>query len=172
MEVSILEDPEAVAREAAAFAAATLREAVSARGLATLALSGGRTPARMLERLTGEPIPWSKVHVFQTDERWAPGDDPARNARGIRRLLTDHVPLAPQQIHWMPVEAADEEAARVAYQARLRSVAGSPPVLDLGHLGLGEDGHTASLFPDDPAATQTAQDVAITPAHGGWPRMT
>jgi len=172
MEILILEDSEAVAQKAAGFVADTLREAVAARGLATLALSGGRTPARMLELLAGEPLPWSKLHLFQTDERMVPSDDAARNARAIRRLLTEHVPLPPQQLHWMPVERADTEEACGGYQATLRAIAGSPPRLDLIHLGLGEDAHTASLFPGDAAATRRERDVVTTAVHGGWRRMT
>lgn len=172
MEISILEDPEAVAQRAADFVVEALREAVAARDVATLALSGGRTPSRMLERLTEASVPWPKVHLFQTDERIAPADASARNAHAIRRLLTDRIALPPQQIHWMPVEAEDAEAACRTYQATLRSVAGSPPTLDLVHLGLGEDGHTASLFPGDPAAGQRDHDVVTSLPHGGWHRMT
>jgi len=172
MEIWILEDSEAVAQKAAGFVADTLREAVAARDLAALALSGGRTPARMLELLRGESLPWPQLHLFQTDERMVPGDDAARNAGAIRSLLTEHVPLPPQQAHWMPVERADGEAACAAYQTTLRTVAGCPPRLDLVHLGLGADGHTASLFPGDAAATRRERDVVTTSAHGGWRRMT
>lgn len=172
MEIRILEDSEVAAREAARCIAETLRKAVAARGTATAALSGGRTPAPMLERLAEEPLPWSKLHLFQTDERIVARDDPASNARAIRLLLTDRVALAPEQVHWMPVDAADPEAACRSYQTTLRAVAGSPPALDLVHLGLGEDGHTASLFPGDAAGERTDQDAVITAAHGGWRRMT
>jgi 6-phosphogluconolactonase len=172
MQISIGEDPEAAAQGAADLVAETLREAVATRGLATLALSGGRTPARMLERLAEQALPWSEVHLFQTDERMVSPDAAARNAHSIRRLLTERVALPPQQVHWMPVEAGDAESACLAYQAELRSVAGSPPVLDLVHLGLGEDGHTASLFPGDPSASRRERDVVTTQEHAGWRRMT
>ncbi len=172
MDVRILEDAEAVAQEAAVFIASTLREVVAARGLATLALSGGRTPARMLALLADQSVPWLKVHLFQTDERRVASDDAARNARSLRHLLTERVPLPPQQAHWMPVELTDPEEACRSYQATLRAVAGSPPRLDLIHLGLGADGHTASLFPEDRTALDRGRDAAAVPAHGGWPRIT
>lgn len=172
MKLRILPDPEAAAGQAARFVAETLRKAIAARGLATLALSGGRTPEPMLERLAREDVPWSKVQLFQTDERIVAIDHPARNAAALQRLLTEHVPLAPEQIHWMPVECRDPEAACRSYQTILRARAGSPPALDLVHLGLGAEGHTASLFPGDGAATRIDQDVVITGEHGGWRRMT
>lgn len=172
MELRILAGPEAVARAAARFVAETLRAAVDARGLATAAFSGGRTPARMFELLAGEALPWPQLHLFQTDERMVASDDPASNARALRQLLTDRVPIPPQQVHWMPVEWADADAACRSYQQTLREIAGSPPALDLVHLGLGEDGHTASLFPGDAEATRRDRDLVTTPAHGGWRRMT
>jgi len=172
MERCVLDDAESVAESAARFVADVLRDAIAARGRATLALSGGRTPARMLERLATASLPWPKVHVFQTDERVVAGDDPASNAHAIRRLLTERIALPPSQIHFMPVESGDVEGAARAYQATLRAVAGTPPRLDLVHLGLGADGHTASLFPGDATATERERDVAVTPAHGGWRRMT
>ena len=98
----------------------------------------------MLRALAGEDVPWDSVHVLQIDERIAPGGDPDRNLTHLRESLLAHAPLAPERVHAMPVELNDLDAAAARYAATLRSVAGSPPVLDLAHLGLGPDGHTAS----------------------------
>src|SRR5205085_4855927 len=123
------------------------REAVAKRGIFTMAVSGGRTPWVMLRELANEQVPWDKVHVFQIDERIAPAGDPDRNLTHLRESLLSHAPLRPEQIHAMPVEAADLPAAALRYARTLQEFAGAPPVLDLAHLGLGPDGPTASLVP-------------------------
>ena len=115
-----------------------------------MAVSGGRTPWEMLRALAGEEVPWKAVHVFQVDERVAPAGDPDRNLTHLRESLLEHAPLPAEQIHAMPVEEPDLEGAAARYAQTLRQIAGSPPVLDLAHLGLGPDGHTASLVPGDP----------------------
>ena len=112
-----------------------------------MAVSGGKTPWIMLRALAGEQVPWKDVHVFQVDERIAPAGDPDRNLTHLRASLLEHAPLPPQQIYAMPVESPDLEAAAKQYARTLEQVAGSPPVLDLAHLGMGPDGHTASLVP-------------------------
>ncbi len=157
-----MDDPEAVAREGAAVLADAVRDAVEARGRCTLALSGGRTPWAMLSALAGLDVPWPSVEVLQVDERIVPADSPERNLKGLREALLDHVPLPEVQLHAMPVEAHDPEAGAADYARTLERVAGRPPLLDVVHLGLGVDGHTASLLPDDPILDVSDRWVATT----------
>jgi 6-phosphogluconolactonase len=164
MVLEVLSDAEAVAQEAARRVAAEARDAVAARGTFTFAVSGGSTPWRMLAHLAGEDVPWASLHLFQVDERVAPEDDPDRNLTHLRESLLQKAPLPEDQLHAMPVNDADLEAAAAAYARTLARVAGTPPVLDLVHLGLGPDGHTASLVPGDAVCDVTDRDVAITAA--------
>jgi 6-phosphogluconolactonase len=122
--------------------------------------------------LVREELPWNAVHVFQVDERFAPAGDPDRNLTHIRESLVENAPLNPAHIYPMPVESPNPLAAAAEYATRLRMIAGSPPVLDLVHLGLGPDGHTASLVPDDPVLQLADRDVAITGCYQGRTRMT
>jgi 6-phosphogluconolactonase len=172
MEMKVLADAEAVAREAAGVIAAEARAAVAARGLFFVAVSGGRTPWQMLRVLAVEDVPWKSVHVVQVDERVAPAGDPDRNLTQLRESLLEHAPLSPEQMHEMPVDSPDLEAAAAQYARTLQEIAGSPPVLDLAHLGLGPDGHTASLVPGDPVLMVAGEDVALTEVYQGWRRMT
>lgn len=172
MTVEILADAAAVAAAAAAVIAATARAAAAARGRFVLAVSGGRTPWLMLRALADEDVPWAAVEIVQVDERVAPAGDPDRNLTHLHESLLGRVPLRPDQIHAMPVEAADLVAAARRYAGTLEALAGSPPTLDLVHLGLGADGHTASLVPGDPALDVTDAAVALTAAYQGRPRMT
>jgi 6-phosphogluconolactonase len=172
MNVEVFEDADSVARAAATIIAADARAAITARGHFALAVSGGHTPWIMLRALAEEDIPWELVHVFQVDERVAPAGDPDRNLTRLQESLVQHAPLHPEQIHAMPVEAADLQAGAIEYALALRGVAGSPPVLDLVHLGLGPDGHTASLVPGDAALDIADKDVALTGIYQGRRRMT
>jgi 6-phosphogluconolactonase len=170
----VLEDDGAVARRGAAIVATDAREAVAARGRFLLAVSGGRTPWRMLAALAGEDVPWSAVHLFQVDERVAPAGDPDRNLTHIRDSLLGRVALPAGNLHAMPVEgdAKDLPAAAARYGRELESLAGAPAVLDLAHLGLGPDGHTASLVPGDPVLAVTDRAVALAGPYQGHRRMT
>jgi 6-phosphogluconolactonase len=172
VKIEVYPDDDTVARKGAAVIATDLRAAVSARGRYVMAVSGGHTPWQMLRALAEETLPWQQVHIAQVDERVAPANDPDRNLAHLRASLLAHVPLPPDHIHAMPVEEADLGRAAAQYASTLRDVAGSPPVLDLVHLGLGPDGHTASLVPGDPALDITNADVAVAGPYQGRRRMT
>ncbi len=172
MEIKILADAEAVALEAARTIAAAARTAVAARRRFIMAVSGGKTPWQMLRALANEDVPWQGIHVVQVDERIAPAGNPDRNLTHLRESLLSHAPLPPEQIHAMPVEADDLEAAAKDYAGVLQQIAGTPPVLDLAHLGLGPDGHTASLVPGDPVLQVADRDVALTGVYQNRRRMT
>jgi 6-phosphogluconolactonase len=172
MKIEVLDTAEEVADEAAAIIASDAKIAVTARGRFVMAVSGGHTPWAMLRALAGKQVPWDSVHVLQVDERVAPAGDPDRNLTHLRESLLEHAPLRPGQIHAMPVESADLQAAAASYAATLREVAGSPAVLDLVHLGLGPDGHTASLVPGDPVLDVSDSAVALAGPYQGRRRMT
>jgi 6-phosphogluconolactonase len=171
MEIKIFPDAETVACEAAKIIAAEARSAVAVRGKFVLAVSGGKTPWLMLRALTEETVPWAQMQIVQVDERIAPAGHADRNLTHLQESLT-HAPLCSEQIHAMPVEENDLEAAAANYARTLARLAGSPPVLDLVHLGLGADGHTASLIPGDPVLDVVNQDVALTGIYQGRRRMT
>jgi 6-phosphogluconolactonase len=172
MKTQILPDADAVAEEAAKIIAAEARTAVASRGRFVMAVSGGHTPWQMLRALANEAVPWEFVHVVQVDERIAPAGDPDRNLTHLRESLLEHAPLPAEQIHAMPVEEADIDGAAREYARTLQQIAGTPPVLDLAHLGLGPDGHTASLVPKDPVLDISNRDVAITGLYQNRRRMT
>ena len=172
MKIGIFRDADAAALEAACFVAERARRAVADRGRFTVAVSGGQTPGRMLRALASEDVPWEGVHVLQIDERVAPTGDPDRNLIQLQESLLAHAPLAPAQVHAMPVEMNDLDAAAARYAETLKRMAGSPAVLDLVHLGLGSDGHTASLVPGDPVLDVSDAEVAITAPYQGRRRMT
>ena len=172
MKLEVLADANTVARKAAAIIAAEARTAAAARGRFLMAVSGGHTPWLMLRALASEDVPWESVHLVQVDERVAPAGHPDRNLTHLRECLLEHAPLRPGQLHAMPVESPDLAEAATRYAHTLREIAGSPPVLDLVHLGLGPDGHTASLVPGDPVLDVTGADVALTGVYQGRRRMT
>lgn len=172
MTLEVLPDPQSTAERAAAIIAADARAAVAARGKFAMAVSGGHTPWIMLRALANEDVPWAAVQVFQVDERVAPEGDPDRNLTHLQESLLASAPIKREQIHAMPVTLPDLDAAAKQYAATLRGVLGTPSVLDLAHLGLGPDGHTASLVPGDPVLNITDADVGVTEAYMGHRRMT
>ena len=172
MNIEVLPDADAVARRAAAFIAATARSAASDRGRFVFAVSGGRTPWVMLRALVQEDVPWEAVEIVQVDERAAPEGHPDRNLTHLRETLLEHAPLKPGQIHAMPVDADDLAAAARGYAETLHQLTGPSGRLDLVHLGLGPDGHTASLVPGAPALEVRDVPVAVTGVYQGRRRMT
>ena len=177
MKVEIVETS-LLARHVAARLAAQLREAVETRGIATLALSGGGGLEPMFTALTALRLPWDRIHVFQADERIAPDGDEDRNWTAASNQFLARLPRPLAGAHPMPVVEVlegDDDAAQEAadrYSRVLEEVAGHPVVLDVVHLGLGDDGHTASLIPDDPVLEIDGRDVAVTGTYEGRRRMT
>jgi 6-phosphogluconolactonase len=151
--LQVYPDAEALSRAAAQLFSDESRRAAGKGGFA-VCLSGGSTPKRVYELLAGPPyrdqVPWDKVHVFWGDERCVPPNDPRSNAHMARQALLDHVPIPANQVHPMRGDSDPAEAAR-QYEVLLHSFfAGQPPRFDLLFLGLGDNGHTASLFPHTP----------------------
>lgn len=169
----VVADAEALAREAADRFARLTSEAVAERGTAAVALSGGSTPRRMGELLATaeyrDRVPWERLEVFWGDERWVPESDPESNAGVARRTFLDQTPIASRQIHTFATEGIEPELSAIAYGARLRTIIGPAdpaagvPRLDLVLLGMGDDGHTASLFPGTAALGEESDLVVANP---------
>lgn len=165
--------PDTLGPRAAAVVAEHLRAAIDARGVATLAVSGGSTPGAMLAALAGETqLDWNRVHLFQVDERVAPDGDEDRNLGLLQRTLLDAAPIPASNVHPMDVVGGDLARAARDYERQLREVAGDPPVLDVVQLGLGGDGHTASLVPGDRVLELEDRDVAVTDPYASRQRLT
>ena len=165
--VRVVADPEVLARAAAEAFVTVLTAATAARGVATVALSGGTTPRRMAELLATPPyrdrVPWDQVEVFWGDERWVPESSEESNAGVARRALLDHAPISPSRINPFNTNLPDPDLAASLYETQLRTVFGQaegPPQFDLVLLGMGEDGHTASLFPGTAPVHETER-VAV-----------
>lgn len=150
--IIVAPDPQALDRQGAAYFERTLADAVAKNGRASVAISGGSTP-RGMNRLLAEPplverIPWHGIDLFWVDDRMVPCTDPASNYGAAREDFITRVPIPESQVHPMPAADPPMEGAKI-YTAELQQYFGnSRPVFDLVFLGIGDDGHTASLFPD------------------------
>ncbi len=157
----VLDDVDALAREAASEFRRLAASAVASRGRFAVALAGGSTPRRLYALLSDpsapfqEEVPWNDVHFFWSDERCVPPDDPRSNYRMAREEMLDRVPVAPENVHRIEADRPDAAGAAADYERELRRVLAVPeseiPRLDLALLGMGADGHTASLFPGSEA---------------------
>ena len=126
-------------------------------GRIAVCLTGGSTPERLYRLLAQKELPWERMHFFWSDERFVPPDDPLNNARMARRALLDHVPVPPENLHPIPTETSGPQESAALYEAELKQFYGADrldperPLFDLVLNGMGDDGHTASLFPGSPA---------------------
>lgn len=172
MKTRVFANADQLAQTAAALIAAEAREAVRTRGRFIMAVSGGHTPWQMLRIFASQEVPWDCLQIVQVDERIAPLGHPDRNLTHLTKSLLEHSPLSSDQVHAMPVDSQDPEAAAAEFAQKLSTIAGTPPVFDLVHLGLGEDGHTGSLIPGDPVIDFMDSPVALTGVYQGRRRMT
>ncbi len=169
--LKVFDIPENVAAAAADYIGELARHCIRERGQFSIALSGGTTPWQMLRSLSRQAHDWDRWHVFQVDERVAPANDESRNLLQIRKNFTDHAG-AGIHLHAMAVETPNLDVAADRYSSELQDHCGRPPVLDLVQLGMGADGHTASLVPGDPVLDVEETDVAISATYQGCRRMT
>ena len=164
-ELRVEHDPDAVAVAAAERVAQTIRSSVRRAGAASVALSGGRTPRLLYERLATayvDTVPWRQVHVWWGDERFVPAEDPDSNLRMARETLIGRLPIPADQIHPIPTTMQDPAAAADAYEGMLERAFGvRVPRFDLILLGIGGDGHTASLYPHSSAVRETVRRVVV-----------
>lgn len=165
-DVRVFPQLDALSHALAEIFVAEAAQAITATGRCTVALSGGSTPRRLYRLLAfgyGERLAWPAVQLFMGDERYVPPDDPLSNFRMVRETLVDHLPIPAENVHPMPTGLAAAADAAAAYEAALRvSFPGEWPRFDVAFLGMGADGHTASLFPYTPSLEQTTGWVAAT----------
>lgn len=161
-------DAAQAAREASARMAKAIREAIRDRGSATMALSGGSSPFEAYRLFGQENFDWTKIQIYWVDERAVAPDHGRSNFGAAKRALLDGIPIPPGNVHRMRGEASDLSVAASDYEATLRDTVKQKlsglPSLDLVVLGIGDDGHTASLFPGEPTVHVTDRLVAVVPA--------
>lgn len=173
--VEVLPDLAALIERSLSIALAKIQTAIESRGLCTIALSGGSTPKPLYEAIAAQQLPWDKIHVFWGDERYVPPDHPDSNQLMARRAWLDSVDIPAQNIHPMPTDDADPADAARKYEAHLAEFfklkLGEFPALDVILLGMGDDGHTASLFPHT-EALQVRDRLITVGSKDGQPRIT
>jgi 6-phosphogluconolactonase len=171
MQTEQLPHAQAVAVRCADIIAQNMHQAIEQRGQFTIAFSGGSTPHTLFQKLAEISLPWHMTKIFQVDERLAPDGDKNRNFTHLKELLLDHIAIPASHIHPMPVTRLPETAMAMEYEKLLISHSGAPPRFDLVHLGIGQDGHTASLVPHDPILNITGTYVAMTGDYKGFKRL-
>jgi 6-phosphogluconolactonase len=171
MRIVVARDATSAARAAAAFIGDRLTRTLARKRRATLAVSGGRAAMALFEALAEQPLPWQAIDVFQVDERIVPSDHLARNW-GLLARSPLAARLAADKVHPIPIELGDPARVARRYAETLVALAGDPPALDVVHLGLGPDGHTASLFRADPEALAPGELVGASGRHAGHARLT
>lgn len=173
--VEVLPDLAALIERSLSITLAKIQTAIESRGLCTIALSGGSTPKPLYEAIAAQQLPWDKIHVFWGDERYVPPDHPDSNQLMARRAWLDSVDIPAQNIHPMPTDDADPADAARKYESHLAEFfnlkRGEFPALDVILLGMGDDGHTASLFPHT-EALQVRDRLITVGSKDGQPRIT
>ncbi len=164
--LEVYDTPAALAEAAARHLAEAAREAVAARGVFSVALSGGSTPRAMFSLLAQAPlraeIDWERLHIFWSDERYVSPDDPESSYRMARETLLQHVHIPAANVYLVPTVGSTPEAAAAAYASTIAAtLPGEPPRFDMILLGMGPDGHTASLFPGAPAVAQPPEELVV-----------
>lgn len=173
--IEVLPDQTALIDRALELVLAKMQTAIAQTGRCTIALSGGSTPTPLYEKLAEQSLPWDQVHVFWGDERYVPVDHPDSNEGMARKAWLNHVPIPPANIHSVPTGANDPAADAATHEAELhaffKTAPGEFPVFDIMLQGMGDDGHTASLFPHTEALT--VRDRLVTVGNkDGQPRIT
>lgn len=173
--VEVLPDTVMLIERSLELATTKIQAAIATRGQCTIALAGGGTPKPLYEQLATQALEWSKIHIFWGDERYVPADHPDSNAGMARQAWLDHVPLPAANIHPMPTTLADPAAAASQHEVELQAFFGVTPgvfpAFDIILLGIGDDGHTASLFPHT-AALQVRDRLITVGNKDGQPRIT
>ncbi|MEB3224766.1 MAG: 6-phosphogluconolactonase [Synechococcus sp.] len=171
--LEILDDKSELIKRALRIVTGKIEEAIARRGICTIALAGGSTPKPLYEKLAQQNLPWEQIQIFWGDERYVPADHPDSNEKMAREAWLNHVPIPAANIHPMPTAASDPQQDADTYEATLKNFFGQDvwPVFDIVLLGMGDDGHTASLFPHTAALTVGDRLVAVGKKQGE-PRLT
>ncbi|MEB3291891.1 MAG: 6-phosphogluconolactonase [Synechococcales bacterium] len=173
--LEVLPDVAGIVRRSQILVVARVQEAIARRGYATLVLAGGSTPKPLYEALATESLPWDKIHIFWGDERYVPADHPDSNYRMANLAWLSQVPFPADNIHPMPTEPSDPAIAAAQYETEIRQFFQAQseefPAFDVVLLGMGDDAHTASLFPGT-AALAVCDRLVTVGEKSGQPRLT